>query len=514
MALLGLSVQVCAAQNAPSAQNAPATQNFPAVQNSPKVSLDDSEALFSVLTAMNACGYDSELAASDPLRQEIRAEVAKASQTFDQAKEETQILCQFYQEHLQPDAARTLAQYVSLALCLEPPPSFAFKVKDADLPPDASRVAGLVPILQKFYDVAGLHAIWLRHQQAYTILIARYHNPLAKVLFDTEIYLRLPSAGYLGRTFTVLIDPMGAPGQTNARNYGSDYYLVISPGADGTLKTEQIRHTYLHYLLDPMNMKYMAIVDHLKPLLESVRRAPMDQSFKEDISLLITECFIRAIEVRMSGNSKTPDAVRQQAVDRSMAQGYVLTRYFYDTLVDFEKRPIGLRNSYGDMLSGIDLHKEEKRAAQTQFASVADPEVLSPAKPASGKLLITAEQHLATGDTAGAKELAQKALDSKTEDPGRALFILAQVATMNRDMQGARSYFEQALGAAHEPTVLAWSHIYLGRIFDLQEEREAAINQYRAALGVSASLPEAKAAAERGIQQPYEPPSHPQENKN
>ncbi|MGD0180994.1 MAG: hypothetical protein ABSC15_14365, partial [Terriglobales bacterium] len=99
----------------------------------------------------------------------------------------------------------------------------------------------------------------------------------------------------------------------------------------------------------------------------------------------------------------------------------------------------------------------------------------------------------------------------KQEDPGRALFILAQVAILNRDMQGARGYFQQALGVAHEPTVVAWSHIYLGRIFDLQEDRAAAVDQYRAALTAGGSLPEAKAAAERGIQQPYEPPSHPQQ---
>jgi Tfp pilus assembly protein PilF len=81
---------------------------------------------------------------------------------------------------------------------------------------------------------------------------------------------------------------------------------------------------------------------------------------------------------------------------------------------------------------------------------------------------------------------------------------------MNRDMQGARDYFQRALEVAQEPKVVAWSHIYLGRIFDLQAERDAALDQYRAALSSGASLPEAKAAAERGIQQPYEPPSHPQ----
>jgi hypothetical protein len=485
-----------------------------AAENAPKVSLDTNETLFTVLTAMNACGFDYELGASEPVRAQIRAEVAKSSQTFDQAKDETQILCQFYQEHQQVDPAHTLSQYVSLALCLDAPPGFAFKMKDIDLPPDATRVAGLVPILQKFYDVAGIHAIWQRNQPAYSALIGRYHEPLAKVLFDTEIYLKLPSAGYLGRSFTVLLDPMGAPGQTNARNYGADYYLVISPGSGDTLKIEQIRHTYLHYLLDPLNMKYPQTLDHLKPLLDSVRRAPMDESFKNDVSLLVTESFIRAIEARTSGPSKTPASERQQVVDHSMAQGYILTQYFYDALIDFEKRPTGLRNAYAEMLSGIDVHKEEKRAAQVHFAGEADPELLRPAQPAQAKLLVLAEQRLSAGDLDSAKTLAQKALDSKSEDAGRALFILAQVATKNRDIQGARNYFEQALGTAHEPTVVAWSHIYLGRIFDLQEDRAAALDQYRAALSASASLPEAKAAAERGIQQPYEPPSHPQDSKN
>lgn len=472
------------------------------------VSLDTSETIFSVLTSINACGYDSELSASLPLRTQIREEVTKATQTFDQAKEETQILCQFYHDHLQSDSSHNLAQYVSLALFLDAPPNFQLKAKEADMPPDAVQVAGLVPILQKFYDVAGLHAIWERHQNEYAALTARYHEPLAKVVFDTEIYLKLPSAGYLGHSFTVYLDPMAAPGQTNARNYGTDYYLVISPGQDSALRIQQIRHTYLHYLLDPLAMKYPATMDRLKPLLDSVKKAPMDESFKNDVSLLVTESFIRAIEARINMPPKTPEPDRQAAVQRAAEQGYVLTPYFYEALLQFEKNPAGLRNTYSDMLAGIDLHKEEKRAAQIQFASNAEPEVLNGSRSAQPKLLMTAEQRLSAGDPENAKKLAQQALDTKTEDPGRAYFILAQVATMNRDIQGARNYFQQALGVAHEPKVVAWSHIYLGRIFDLQEDRAAALDHYRAALTAAVALPEAKAAAERGIQQPYEPPSH------
>ena len=493
MALLGLVWQVCLADN------------------SPKVSLDNNEALFTVLTAINTCGYDSELNSSDPLRAQIRGEVAKTIDASAEAKDSTQIMCQFYGEHRQDDSGRTLAQYVSLALFLNGPPDLTLKVKEADIPPDASYVSGLVPMLQKFYGAAGLHAIWTRHQSAYSDLNARYHEPLAKALFDTEVYLKLPSAGFLGRAFTVYLDPMGSPAQANARNYGTDYYVVISPGTGSGLKMDQIRHTYLHYLLDPMALKYPASMSHLKPLLENVKGgAPMDESFKTDASLLATECLIRAIEARTIGSSKTPEAQRQQLVEQSAEQGFILTPYFYEALVKFEKSPAGLRIAYGDLISGIDVRKEQKNAAEIKFASKADPELLHLSRPVEVKLLMTAEQRLSSGDPEGARKLAQQALDEKKEDPGRALFILAQVATMNRDMQGARNYFQQALGVAHEPKVLAWSHIYLGRIFDLQEDREAALDQYRAALSAGGTLPEAKAAAEHGIEKPYEPPSHPQ----
>ncbi len=480
-------------------------------QNQNSVALDTSETLFTVLTALNTCGYDQEIGVSDPLRARVRSEVARARERSQEAKEATQAMCQYYEAHRQPDVSRTLAQFVSLALYLNPAPNLTAKVKEADMPPDAVAVIGILPLLQKFYETAGLHDIWEGNREAFSALTERYHKPLAKMLFDTEIYLKLPSASRLGREFTVYIDPMGAPGQTNARNYGPNYYVVISPGTGASLKMDQIRHTYLHYLLDPLAMKYPTSMKRLEPLLATLKTAPMDESFKSDVSLLVTECFIRAIEARTAGSGKAPEGEREQAIETSMQQGFILTSYFYEVLTRFEKDPAGLRNAYSDLVGNIDVRREQKRAAQITFASSSDPELLhlSP-RPQEAKLLVAAEQRLTAGDAESAQKLAQQALEEKNEDPGRALFILAEVATHNSDMQGARNYFERALEVAHEPKVVAWSHIYLGRIFDLQEDRAAALDHYRAAQSAGSALPEAKAAAELGLHQPYEPRSHPQ----
>ena len=37
---------------------------------------------------------------------------------------------------------------------------------------------------------------------------------------------------------------------------------------------------------------------------------------------------MRAIEIRTSGNKQTAEAMRLQAVDDAVKQGYILTRYF------------------------------------------------------------------------------------------------------------------------------------------------------------------------------------------
>ena len=137
---------------------------------------------------------------------------------------------------------------------------------------------------------------------------------------------------------------------------------------------EQIRHTYLHYLIDPLVLKYPSSLKRLEPLLAAAKSAPMDDSFKGDISLLVTESFIRAVEAHTAGNAKTLLAERDQAVAASEAQGFILTRYFYDALTGFEKDEAGLRSVYGDMLSRIDVGKESKHAGTIKFAAKADPE--------------------------------------------------------------------------------------------------------------------------------------------
>jgi tetratricopeptide (TPR) repeat protein len=484
------------------------------------ISLDSSETIFSVLTALNSCAYDQDLALSDATRLNVRSEVERNIRGSADGQAALNAICEFYQVHT-PDrnTNRSLAPYISLALYMDGPPHFVPRVKEEELPPDASAIADFGTLLEKFYEKAGLHGIWERHRPDYAGLMQRYHEPLAKMVFDTEIYLKQPSSQYLGRRFTVYLDFMGSPSETDARNYGADYFVVVFPAPTSgnspqalraSLKMDQIRHTFLHYELDPLAEKHFSAIKRLEPLLQSVKRAPLEENFKSDITLLVTECLVRALEIRTGGNKQTLEAMRTQAVDDAVKQGYILTRYFYNAILGFEQDPAGIRATYGAMIENIDLKKEERAAAEVQFASAASPELLQWSRPEERRMLVTAEKRLAAGDPKGAQELAQLALDKKIGDQGRALFILAEVAVAYKNRDGAQDNFQKAIESSKDPKVLGWSHVYLGRILDMKEDRAAALEEYRAALNAGAGLPEIKAAAERGLDKPYEPPAKPQ----
>ena len=504
--------------SSPTEKQAPKkTQNqpLPQIANPTPITLDTNETLFAVLTAMNSCGYDVDLNLSDAQRLNVRAEVQRNLRFSDEAQAAMASMCDWYQAHKGKDPQHDLSQFVSLALYLEGPPHFMPRVKEDVMPPDAMPIAGFGAQLERFYDKAALHSIWEAHRANYAALVARYHEPLAKMVFDTDIYLKLQSGGYLGRTFTILLDVMGDPSEANARNYGSDYYVVVFPSPDPTtidpLKMPQIRHTYLHYLLDPMAEKHFTAIKRLEPLLQSVKNAPLEENFKTDISLLVTECLIRAIEIRTAGTKQTAEAMRLQAVDDAEKQGYILTKYFYNAIVAFEKDPAGLRTAYGDIVEAIDIKQQQRAASEIQFARNSKPELVQLSRMEDRRMLTTAEKRLAAGDPKGAQELAQQALERKVGDQGRALFIMAQVAVANRNPDGAADNFRKAIQATKDPKVVAWSHVYLGRMLDMKDppDREGALIEYRAALTAGAELPEAKAAAERGLQNPYEPPPKP-----
>jgi len=498
------------------------------------ITLETNEPLFDLAVALNVCGYDADLAISSPVRLKVREEVNAELANSSTARDSRDALCGYIRDHTLADSALNLAQYVSLALYLTPPPELAPTVGETELPPDSTQVVNILPLLRTFGQDVHLHAIWIQHRPDYEEFVSRIHDPLTKMILNTNIYLRLPVSSYDGRRLLVLLEPMLSPSATNARIYSNDYIVVTSPAGDtsSAVRMDQIRHTYLHYEVEPLIYARAAAMNRLLPLLKPVQEAPLDFTYKSDIVALITECLIKAIEDRTMDvglpKPKRPDAVKQRAdlerydaemavydrqaeavrrkaVDLATRQGWTLVDYFYDKLGQMEKESVSLKEYIGEMVYGMDVERERHKDQQIVFLPEGTHDLVRRA-PRQRAGLDLAETKLLKGDLDGATALAKTALDDPKADHAQAHYLLARVNLMQREPQAAIDGFQATLNSSKDPRTLAWSHIYLGRLYDVVPNREKAVAEYRAALTVRDSQPDTKAAAEKGLKEPFAAP--------
>lgn len=510
------------------------------------MTLETSEALFQLAAGLNACGYDADLEHSMPVRAEVRADMQAALLESEPARESRDALCAYVALHRLRDAGRDLGQYVSLALYLMPPPELTPSADVTELPPDSAAVVNVLPLVRRFAEAVGLHAIWLKHRAEYEAITAKVHDPMTKIILGANIYLHQPVSSYDGRRFLVLLEPLLSPSVTNARIYSNDYIVVTSPTPDTpeTVRLDLIRHTYLHYVIEPMVYSRAAATERLLPLLRPVADAPLEFQYKSDIVALMTECLIKAIEARtyemptpkpvrpkaakdrsdveryeaaVAAYNKLTELERQKLVEVDMRQGWVLSEYFFSKLIAMEKEGDGLRDEIGPMIYGMDVERERHHSEQIVFSKEGSTDVLrgSPRPPRTLSELDRAEVALMKGDRATAEELALKSLDDPKGDHGRARYVLARVDLMSGDPEKAMEGFEATLKESTDARTLAWSHIYMGRLYDseVKPEREKAIAEYKAALTVRDARPDTRLAAEKGIKAPFTLPQRKQAPK-
>jgi tetratricopeptide (TPR) repeat protein len=460
-----------------------------------KVLVQSSEQLFCVLAALNDAGYDTGagIDTGNRTREVLRADLAgKQIPVLPDIRK-------FYEAHkIAGDPGGNLGQYISLALLLGPPPDFKFTVAQSDLPPDARNVADLIPLLKVFYKQADLLDLWARASIDGQSAIERYSPPVRRSIELADAYLRFPAGAYLGRTYTIFLDLLGAPNQVQARIYGSNYYLVITPSKK--LRIHDIRHQYLHFLLDPLAVKYGPEIHHAISLEAVARKAPaLSSDFKEDFSLLVTECLIRSIELRMD---KVPEAAATKQVQQMTASGLILAPYFYNALEQFEKQDASMNVYYQQMIEGINPVKEEKELAKVHFTQPPKPAAAAPELSEAERLLDQGDNAIYSGDYVAAQAAFEQVLKGNPQNE-RALFGMAVVASNTRKPDLARKYFEETLSAAHNLRLVTWSHIYLGRLDDISGSRNKALAQYRAASLTAGHYPEAMRAVENGLRIPF-----------
>jgi hypothetical protein len=551
LSLLGISARAQApqtgsssskgSQSSSSASNGLQQEKAPSLVDpaGPTISLVSSEPVFVMAAALNACGYDEGLSESAPVRQRVRDEMNQALAKSEDARAKRDKVCLFIAQHRMTGSIKDISQYISLALYLTPPPELETSVELPEMPPDSTQVVEIVPLLRDFAAAVDLHGVWLTVHHSYDEETDKLHDPLSKMIVSTNLYLKMPASTYDGRRFVVVMEPLLSPKLVNARVYGTDYVVVVSP-VNGTIPMSDVRHTYLHYVIEPLLYTRANAIDRTQPILKEIRDAPLEFRFRSNTVALTVECLIKAIEARTmdtgvpvykipSGveRSELPryeherqlyqekvDGIKWATVHHDMTQGFVLTQYFYEQLIQFEKDPASLQDTIGEMVYSMDVDQQVHRARDLQFDAQADGDVLQRSKPRVLTGLDLAEARLAAGDLTTASALARQSLTVHSDsiesvaDNARANFILARAAIMTGHPEEAIDRFQKAIATSKDPRLVAWSHIYLGRMLDLDCKRDEATAEYKEALATRDGAQDTRLAAERGVKTAYSVQGH------
>ncbi len=108
------------------------------------------------------------------------------------------------------------------------------------------------------------------------------------------------------------------------------------------------------------------------------------------------------------------------------------------------------------------------------------------------------------GDLAGALLEFNKALEVN-KNSSLAHYRVAEVFFLQRNYQAAANAYRESLNGDGEPRwTEVWSHIQLGKIFDVTGQRERATNEYRQALQTNDNTQGAQEEARKYLQKPFE----------
>jgi aminopeptidase N len=108
------------------------------------------------------------------------------------------------------------------------------------------------------------------------------------------------------------------------------------------------------------------------------------------------------------------------------------------------------------------------------------------------------------GDLAGALSEFNKALEVN-KNSSLAHYRIAEVFYLQKNYQSSANAYREALNGDGEPRwTEVWSHLQLGKIFDITGQRERAVNEYRRAIETNDNTQGALDEARHYMQRPYE----------
>ncbi|MBI4455398.1 MAG: hypothetical protein HY644_05805 [Acidobacteria bacterium] len=453
--------------------------------------------LFTVMSAINAGGFDYETAASmHPVRRQVREKLKSLDPLLLQRTHDFYVA-----HHATGTPEREIARYTSLALLLSDPPRYEIVLPTKDVPAEAREVVGFEQVLPVFYQQGGLEQLWLEVRPQYLAEIEKYKPVVRQAIAQCLQYLRTEARIALNRQIVFIPDLMSPHGISNSRIVNNLYYLVVSPAEDPAINLRNIRHEYLHFVLDPLIEKNgLAIIQQEEALQLLSERPKLLERFQKDRKLLNTESLIEAIQLRIDRPVNVPDQLAQL-----YAAGNALVYHYYERLQEFEKTSVSFPENLESMIRAFNLKRELQRkdrlAAETEREREKREQEAQQLREKSERLgaLEQANVLLQNKHYVEAEKLLLALKQRNAIDPP-VLFGLGQIEMQRQRAAAAESYFKSVITHSQAPAwMVAWSRLYLASLFSAMDRLPEARDLLQQVLQAPGDLKGAREEASRRL---------------
>ncbi len=241
--------------------------------------------MFTTMCALLASGFESDVSAENwrPLRAQLRDRMQhQEGPAVDAIRE-------YYKQHDSADPGAALSRYLWFGLVAGHAPDFK-----PDFAPRRSPTGSIW--LSKASANSFPSIIRNKISASYggrcsppiTAKSSACTMPFRKLFSSLPVICAPWPSPSEPRTFTIIVEPLVGR-ITNVRNFG-DHYAIVLSGADD-IPVDVVRHAYLHFLLDPLPLRYSHVVAVKRPLFEKAAGAPrLAPDLKDDFPSYFAEC--------------------------------------------------------------------------------------------------------------------------------------------------------------------------------------------------------------------------------
>lgn len=327
-----------------------------------RITVTENKTIFTLFCLLNLGGYDEENnpAGMHPVRVRVRQQLM-----HDVPPALVNRIRDFYRLHKNA----TPEQYSVVAMSTSGPPNFQFTAAEwPEVKKDASfgSLEGVSTLLRDFYATAPIEKIYAAVQSDYKAYIDAYRAVIVEQVSKVMAYCKVSTLGDVAGEHVQRAVVIPNLLESYNRAFGFVLFNTVNSVDGPHEKIGFSPHEFVHSITSSISYdpQYKTLQEPARPLYDLAKTIP-DIGDVESLQNFLDENLVRAISLKYLDNGEPARSRHlREVMMQEYRSGYVLERFFYDLLGEYEKSGLPLAAYYPTMLKRLDVNYELARWEQ------------------------------------------------------------------------------------------------------------------------------------------------------